>query len=250
MTRPSRNLDQKLISAALALLPSTGYSGLSMRAVAKKANVNLGMFHYYFKNKDEFVKRVAEEFYDKLYRNFTLGAAEGETAREQLRNAIAALVKFGKENRKLLLALIKDVMSNHQPTIRLLEKFLPRHGVILLRLVRQCQREGLISNIPLPTVMMSLMAGIFGPVVVMTILEQVKLSPPYEWGKRMVLPFLISDRMIEQRMRLLFDALAPRKELESMTTEDARQINQLADRMLAGQLDRQLKTASGPRRKA
>ena len=50
MARPSQNVDQRLLEAGLALLPQTGCAGLSVRRLADHAGVNLGMFHYHFKN--------------------------------------------------------------------------------------------------------------------------------------------------------------------------------------------------------
>ncbi|MBN1226445.1 MAG: TetR/AcrR family transcriptional regulator, partial [Deltaproteobacteria bacterium] len=49
MPRPSKNTDKRLIQAALKMLPKTGCSGLSLRSVARIADVNPGMFYYHFK---------------------------------------------------------------------------------------------------------------------------------------------------------------------------------------------------------
>jgi AcrR family transcriptional regulator len=35
----------------MALLPQTGCAGLSVRKVAERAGINLGMFHYHFKSR-------------------------------------------------------------------------------------------------------------------------------------------------------------------------------------------------------
>jgi AcrR family transcriptional regulator len=232
MTRPSQNTDQKLIQAALELLPETGYSGLKMRAVAKRARVNLGMFHYYFRSKEEFLERVANEFYDNFYKNFTLEAASGGSSREKLWNAIAAIVAFGKKNRQLVLALAKDVLENEQQLVRLLEKLFPRHGIILIKLIRQCQKEGIIADIPLPMAITFLMGSIFGPIAIMTVLEKVKLKAPYEWLKTIGLPFMLSDNMMEQRMKLAFHALAPEGGWEKKNISEPKNINLKIDQIL------------------
>ena len=58
MPRPSRNIDQLLIAAALELLPNAGTSVLTIRQVCQHAGVNLGMFHYHFKTRDVFLRAV------------------------------------------------------------------------------------------------------------------------------------------------------------------------------------------------
>ena len=60
MTRPSRNQDQLLIQAAKRLLPEMGISGMSLQRIADECGVNLGMFHYHFKTKDAFIRKVLE----------------------------------------------------------------------------------------------------------------------------------------------------------------------------------------------
>ena len=64
MPRPSQNVDQLLIDAGLELLPETGCAGLSVRKLTEHAGVNLGMFHYHFRNKDNFVRTLLQRTYE------------------------------------------------------------------------------------------------------------------------------------------------------------------------------------------
>jgi AcrR family transcriptional regulator len=245
MTRPSRNTDQKLIQAALELLPETGYSGMKMRAVAKRAGVNLGMFHYYFRSKKEFLERVATEFYEKFYQNFTLEASTGANVKEQLWNAIGALANFGRNNRKLVLALAKDIVENETQTIRMLEKFFPRHGLILVKLIRECQRQKVIANLPLPLVITFMIGSVMGPVIIMAVLEKAKLQPQYEIIKKMILPFMISNSAMEQRMKFAFHALTQVKEREKgkdNNTAENKRYNEQVDKLIEKTLPCEEKT--------
>ena len=67
MSRPSRRQDQLLIESAKALLPETGVSAMSLKEIASRCGVNLGMFSYHFGNKDQFIKQVLESVYDDLF---------------------------------------------------------------------------------------------------------------------------------------------------------------------------------------
>ena len=55
MTRPSQNIDQRLLEAGRRLLPDLGCAALSVRRLAAEAGVNAGMFHYHFRTKDVFL---------------------------------------------------------------------------------------------------------------------------------------------------------------------------------------------------
>lgn len=209
MTRPSRHTDQKLIRAALALLPTTGYTRLSMRAVAAKAGVNLGMFHYYFKNKEEFTRRVADEFYATFFNKFTLEVETGKNPKEQLRKAILTLMRFFREHRRLLFALGRDVLEGDHTLVPMMESLLPRHGVILIRLMLECKKQGLIADIPIPIIITFILGSIAGPIAVLTVLERIKLHPPLDLAKKVAIPFMLSDQVMEQRLDLALRALEP-----------------------------------------
>jgi len=60
MPRPSRNVDERLLAAGRELYPDAGAAGLSIRRIAERAEANLGMFHYHFRTKDQFVRRLLQ----------------------------------------------------------------------------------------------------------------------------------------------------------------------------------------------
>jgi AcrR family transcriptional regulator len=60
MARLSRNIDQALLRAGRELFPRVGCGGLSVRALAEHADVNVGMFHYHFKTKDKFLDALLQ----------------------------------------------------------------------------------------------------------------------------------------------------------------------------------------------
>lgn len=229
MTRPSQNTDEKLVKAAIALIPQTGFSGLSMRAVARRAGVNLGMFHYHFKNKGEFLKRVADEFYEEFYREFAQEAAAGRDPKERLYNAIFNFARFVRTNRKLLLALGRDILEGDQQIVRFLEELVPRHAVIILDLVRQCQKQKLIADLPLPLVITFMLSSLAGPSILMALLEQTKIKQPYDFIKHALIPLMLKDTILEQRLNLAFRALAPGTTVEPLPPGVDRKINTLID---------------------
>src|SRR5688572_1720742 len=133
MARPSQNTDQRLIQAARKLLPETGCSGLNLRQVAARAKVNLGMFHYHFKTKNEFLRQVLQEVYEEFFKELELEAAHYPTPKENLRAALSVFAAFARDNRRLFFALMRDAMNGEQVAQDFLRANLHRHIEILVR---------------------------------------------------------------------------------------------------------------------
>jgi hypothetical protein len=87
----------------------------------------------------------------------------------------------------------------------------PRHGLVILGLVRECQKEGSLKKMPLPAVMPVLMGSCLFPLVMVAALEHLDV-------KRMrFIPFsiikqqIVSDKALKARVDLVLESLAPRK---------------------------------------
>jgi len=72
MARPSQSIDQLLPDAGLALWPLTGCAGLSARRLTEHAGVNLGMFHYHFKTRENFTNAVLQRTYKEMFTALTM----------------------------------------------------------------------------------------------------------------------------------------------------------------------------------
>ena len=148
MSRQAGGADRKLLEAALEMIPHAGLSGLSVRRVAARAGVNLGMFHYHFKTKAEFDRRVMAEVYEKFFSVF-MGAVEsvgGRSPMERLRKGILTAARFVRGNRPLLIAFGRDVLADNHEAIAFARKNFPRHVLVLLRLIGECQQAGQIRK--------------------------------------------------------------------------------------------------------
>jgi AcrR family transcriptional regulator len=118
MTRPSAHLDRKLVSAARAMLPETGFSGLAVRAVARRAGVNVGMFHYHFKTKEIFLRRVLQECYEDFLQNFREAAQAPGSSRARLRRVLVSFARFARDNRVLYTTRAPRCARSRRPTSR------------------------------------------------------------------------------------------------------------------------------------
>ena len=55
----------ELIEAALALFFENGYENTSIRMIAARVGCEVGLFYYYFKNKDEAFEVAIDRFFSK-----------------------------------------------------------------------------------------------------------------------------------------------------------------------------------------
>lgn len=165
MPRPSQNVDQLLLDAGLELLPQTGCAGLSVRKLADHAGVNLGMFHYHFKNKDTFIRAVLQRVYEEMFSALTLKVDAKRPVLDNLRAVVAALARFGREQQALLLRMAADAMAGEAAVVEFFRANLPRHVAVVAGLIAQAQREGVLVKAPPPEVVAFLFGAVGAPVL-------------------------------------------------------------------------------------
>jgi AcrR family transcriptional regulator len=172
MTRPSRNTDRLLIEAAKQLIPKTGFTRLKVRDVAKKAGVNLGMFTYHFKTKDRFTEVLLAEVYEEFFKNLQFENTRGADCREQLRNTLFFAARYIRDHRDIIYPLLEEILLGNRHIMAFARKNMTRHIGILVGLITECQKKGLIVKMPLFNVLPVLMGAVFAPVLVLGILRR------------------------------------------------------------------------------
>ncbi|MBI3716171.1 MAG: TetR/AcrR family transcriptional regulator [Betaproteobacteria bacterium] len=178
MTRPSRNVDQLLLQAGHELLPATGVRKLSIRQVTERAGVNLGMFHYHFKTKDVFVRAVLQQKYNDMFATLELEAHKSPSAKENLRAAVNVLVRFGRDNRAMLVRLLGDAFAGEAVAVEFLQANLPRHIAVILSLIARGQTEGVLKKLPPPQALAFLMGAVGAPILLGTAVLNSGFAPP------------------------------------------------------------------------
>ena len=211
MSRPSAHLDQKLIATARELLPQTGFSGLSVREVARRAGVNIGMFHYLFKSKNAFVHRVLEDVYGDFLTTFLEAAETPGSARERLRAVLVAYAHFARSNRVFYAMMMRELLGGHPEMAAFAREYFPKHAGVLMTLIERCRRDKSVRELPTPVMCMFAMSSMAAPNLVVTGLEscgQKKIGgmSVKEFGE-----IVLSDGMIEARADMVLAALAPQK---------------------------------------
>ena len=203
MARPSQSIDQLLLDAGLALLPLTGCAGLSVRRLTEHAGVNLGMFHYHFKSKENFIKAVLQRTYEEMFAALALRVNPAHPPMRNLRDALGVLGNFGLKNRLLLVRILGDAMSGEPLATGFLKDNLPRHIEVIASLVRQAQSEGsLASGAPVPQVIAFMAGAVAAPILAATALQQSR-------GAESQAALVLSEQALAQRIEFALRGLAP-----------------------------------------
>ena len=201
MARPSQSIDQLLLDAGLALLPLTGCADLSVRRLTEHAGVNLGMFHYHFKTKENFIKAVLQRTYEEMFAALALRVNPAHPPLRNLRDALGVLGSFGLKNRRLLVRILGDAMGGEPLATGFLKDNLPRHIKVIASLVQQAQSDGSLASAPLPQVIAFMAGAVAAPILAATALEK---TPGAEGQAAL----LLSEQALAQRIEFALRGLA------------------------------------------
>lgn len=209
MTRPSTGTDLKLIEAGKKIVRKEGLVGLSARQVCKEAGVNLGMFHYHFKSKENFEQEVLKEIYAEFMARLKVEAAAGADERARLKNTLCTLARFARDNREVLLSIFRDVLSGRREILFFIKKNFGAHIRLIVDLINDCKKVGVIGDYPLSVTLPMLMPPIALPGLAVGIVEKLDAGPFFPVAFAVIKRQLISDSAIELRVELALRGLAP-----------------------------------------
>jgi AcrR family transcriptional regulator len=206
MTRPSRNQDLLLIETAKRLLPETGVSGMSLKRIAEECGVNPGMFHYHFKTKSAFVRKVLESVNDEIQKEIEAGALQGDTSLERLRSAILAAGQRLLREKKILVSMIRDFLNGDEEVSRFIVHVHRQRLATIGPLIEQCRKDGYLEPIPLPQILSFIMCSVGFPAFIMEALDR-------STAKKFKIPQNIkneiaSEEAIRQRVDLAIKAIS------------------------------------------
>jgi AcrR family transcriptional regulator len=207
MARPSRGIDLALLQSGRELLPVTGCDGLSLRQLADHAGVNLGMFHYHFKTKDNFLRTLLQQMYEEMFAGLAEDASQAGPALTRLRAALERLARFVRTHRKLIGRVWSDAVNGVPVAREFLRANAPRHFALLMRLMGQAQAEGAIdARAPLPRFVF-LMGSVVAPMLIVPGVVDIGIDSDIGVGKRQIDDLVLSDAAIAQRVDLALSAL-------------------------------------------
>src|SRR5690625_3701548 len=91
---------EKILNAAMFLFNTQGFSGTSVREIAKKADVNVALISYYFSGKQGLLEQLMGSFFEGYLKRLEKAAQLSDTLplRQCLHEAIRDLLAYQQEN--------------------------------------------------------------------------------------------------------------------------------------------------------
>jgi AcrR family transcriptional regulator len=210
MARPGRNIEEALLRSGRKLYAQRGAAGLSVRALTEHARANLGMFHYHFRTKDEFLRRLFEGWYEEMFEALTGRMQEQGPPLHRLQEALFFLATFARDNRVMLSRVLMDAAAGNAVAATFLRRNAPRHLGLLLSVMQQAEDEGLIVPTPGLQRFIFVMSAVAMPLIIAPGLHSLGVAPKV-LGAQMRQQ-VMSDEAIRERIALVLKAIATGKD--------------------------------------
>lgn len=191
----------------MALYPTTGAAGLSVRAVARHAEVNPAMFHYHFASKEAFLQALLQRTYEEMYGGLSAQAHGEGPAAQRLHAALFGMAVFARGHRQFIARLLTDAIHGEPVALDFMRANGPRHVGVLFTLVQQAVAEGALADLPRLQLVSTLMGAVLLPIVIVGgVFDALALPllPPALFAEQ-----VMKDAAITERITRVVAALAP-----------------------------------------
>jgi AcrR family transcriptional regulator len=139
---------QKILSAALSLFSERDYSAITIKDIARLAEVPTSLLYYYFEDKEALFRAALEEAVATAMRNYEEVASKHSEPVDLINDWFQMHVELTEDIRRLVKILMD--YSSSQSQSRLLDdvvkKFYDVEIQILSKAVRRGQRAGLFND--------------------------------------------------------------------------------------------------------
>lgn len=194
-----------LLRSGRALFAASGCGGLSVRALADHAGVNVGMFHYHFKTKDNFLRTLLQQMYEEVFALLSVEAAQRGPALQRLRQALLTLGQFLREHRPFVARVWGDAAQGHAVAREFVRSNAPRHLGLLLALMAQAEADGALRAMPPLQRFVFVMGALAAPMFIAPVVAEIGIAGSLSPGA--LTAQVTSDAAIAARVDLALDAL-------------------------------------------
>lgn len=212
MARPSQHIDQTLLQSGRELFPLCGCCDLSLRALTEHAKVNMGMFHYHFRTKDNFLSILLQTMYEELFAQLQAETEQPGTALQKLKHTMLRLARLLREHGGWLGRVWADAARGDQVAQDFLKKNGSRHMQLIILLILQAKQEKELGDIAPMQAFTFLMGSIAAPMVIAPRVMQLGFAPQF-FHEQMQESVLSDDAIIERVERALFALTIPKTSL-------------------------------------
>ena len=179
MPRPSRNVDVQLLAAGRDLYPETGAAALSVRKVAERAGVNLGMFHYHFGSKEAFVRALLQSLYESMFADLQVASLGGLRPGQRAARRIESDRSLrARQPGAASQAASSTRRPGEAPAVEFLAANFPRHFAVVVGLIAAAQRAGGMKPLPISQAVTFVAGAVASPILLGSAIVESGLAPP------------------------------------------------------------------------
>jgi AcrR family transcriptional regulator len=147
-----KGVEQKITDAARHVFYDKGYNGATMRDIAKTADVNLALLHYYFGTKDKIMEIVFNGAFSLLFRQLNKALSSDVTVFEKIKLIVTGYVQVGQKHPQLPGFVINELAVNPQRMMPILMKYKEQDNVVRLFdgfyiEIEEAAKNGLIKQV-------------------------------------------------------------------------------------------------------
>jgi AcrR family transcriptional regulator len=143
--RKKENAREKIMRVATSLFAEKGFDAATVDEIAGKAKVNKALIYYYFKNKDDLLTKIFDNFMEKGLSRFQVLFAKMESkevfdSRDRVGEMMQILLGFMMENEELLkIMLMESIKGKRDPFLEIMKR---QSGRELVGLVDEARSKG------------------------------------------------------------------------------------------------------------
>lgn len=158
MAHNSSLTKQRIVESAISLFNTKGFSGTSVREIAKKAKVNSAHISYYFKGKNGLLEYLVSEFYEGYL--LVLGSIykqlSSESAKTCLEQMIWDILKYQQDNRQLSRFVYRELTMDTVLIREVMTTYLAKEKYFFSSILEKGIQDGEFHRISIPRMIIQL----------------------------------------------------------------------------------------------
>ena len=183
---------QDILDAARELFLNDGYERFSMRRLAEKIEYSPTTIYLYFKDKDDLLLAICEEFAEAFFTHLKEIRANADDPLDALRQALLYRIDFGLNNPNQYRVFFLTSPNVYGPDGEFLKKeSIARDSYFLLReMVIECIKTGKFRDLGAEVITQALAAATHGLIIVNIV------NKGFPWADRKVLAQTLVDGLL------------------------------------------------------
>jgi AcrR family transcriptional regulator len=167
------------------------------------------LFHYHFKSKEAFAKRVLQSGYENYFRDFLKQMEiSDDDPIKVLEHGLLLYGRFIRDHRKSIASLFKDTMDLFGPSATFMAERNAHHLHLFSTRIKDCQEAGQIIKGSPDQLAVYVLSAIGAPPTNWTMLEKPLIENPSQgMNEQMLEKEVYSDEALANRVALCMKAL-------------------------------------------